>query len=102
MAITGHLKSADPGRVISTRGRFHQNMLEGLVAAAQLTSFQADFKKAIVDYVSVILPDLKSEEQETPETSDKAQRLNQQVMESLQQTHYTLGKTLELKMKTRK
>ena len=54
-AIIGHLKNSDSGRVISTRGRFHQNCLEALVAAAQLTSFQADFRKAIGSYMDVIV-----------------------------------------------
>ena len=45
-----HLKNADSGRVISTRGRFHQNLLECLIAAAKLQSFQAEFKQAVDSY----------------------------------------------------
>ena len=71
-AIVSHLKQSDSGRVISTRGRFHQNMLEALVAAAQLTAFQGDFKKALHSYMDIIVP--SDEKEEPEEVSDKAQR----------------------------
>jgi len=90
-AIVSHLKQSDSGRVISTRGRFHQNMLEALVAAAQLTAFQGDFKKALHSYMDIIVP--SDEKEEPEEVSDKAQRLNLTVMAALEQTHYTLDST---------
>ena len=52
-AIVSHLKNADPGRVVSSRGRYHQNLLEALVAGAHLQSFQYDFKSAVTAYFKV-------------------------------------------------
>ena len=39
-AIVSHLKNADTGRVVISRGRAHQTKLEALVACAQLSGFQ--------------------------------------------------------------
>jgi len=94
VAINTHLKTADSGRVVSSRGRYHQNLLEALVAAAHLQSFQIDFRQAINSYFKVILPDCKVESapqspNDGPNIS-RAQVLNKQVMEALQVTHYTL------------
>ena len=55
LAINTHLKTADSGRVVSSRGRYHQNLLEALVAAAHLQSFQTDFRQAINSYFKVFL-----------------------------------------------
>lgn len=90
-AIISHLKNADTGRVVISRGRAHQTKLEALVAAAQLSGFQAEFRNSLGQYVGAISSDAIIEEVDVQNAIKRANLLNQAVLAALQGAHYTLG-----------
>jgi len=90
-AIISHLKNADTGRVVISRGRAHQTKLEALVAAAQLSGFQAEFRNSLGQYVGAISSDAIIEEVDVQNAIKRASLLNQAVLAALQGAHYTLG-----------
>ncbi|CAG5107888.1 Oidioi.mRNA.OKI2018_I69.chr1.g3538.t1.cds [Oikopleura dioica] len=90
-AIVSHLKNADTGRVVISRGRAHQTKLEALVACAQLSGFQAEFRNSLGQYVGAISADALIEEVDVQNSIKRANLLNQAVLAALQGAHYTLG-----------